>query len=268
MGMNDISPDHSEAIIEAAARGQIGPEADVVGGLLASLHAPGTATGTAPVVGLANNGFAGRVARRTAVAASAAVLGLASVAAAATGAGGLLADDSASTDLEDAIVEEAEVDETEEESSGQDAPDETEAAPGADEARGGGNRPEIEGVDAADGLDEAELELLCEGAENHGHYVSTVARDKSTEGEASHGERVREAAASDCGKDDVEDDGDEDESEDSEDEAEVEDETSDDDEDAADEASDDGRSGNGHGKAKGNGHGEHGNGNGHGHDRD
>ena len=55
-------------------------------------------------------------------------------------------------------------------------------------------------IDAADGLSDDELEVLCAEAGSHGEYVSQVARDQVTETEGNHGARVREAAQSDCGK--------------------------------------------------------------------
>lgn len=88
--MDEFSVERSGAIIEAAARGQILDGHEQTGEVLTGLHAPAQATGVAPLLPAANPGLAGRIARRSGVAASAAVLGLASVAAAATGPLGLL----------------------------------------------------------------------------------------------------------------------------------------------------------------------------------
>ena len=60
---------------------------------------------------------------------------------------------------------------------------------------------EADSVDASDGLSEAELEILCDEASTHGEYVSAVARDRVDES-VPHGERVSEAAHTDCGKTD------------------------------------------------------------------
>jgi len=250
--MNDISIEESEAILDAASRGQAAEHHPVIGEMLTALHAPGEALGSAPALAVASDGITGRIARRTAVAASAAVLGLASVAAAATGGATLLGNDGPELgDTIDAVVEESGDDDTNDEAAS--ATDGEESA--RDEAgEREPHRGEIDGVDPSDGLDDEELELACDAAENHGHYVSLVARDKVTEVDGTHGERVSEAAASDCGKSD------DDESDDDSDDDESDDE-SDDDESDDDERPGNGR-GNGHSKAKGKGH-SNGNGNGH-----
>ncbi|MEO8693283.1 MAG: hypothetical protein ABI658_07180 [Acidimicrobiales bacterium] len=52
--------------------------------------------------------------------------------------------------------------------------------------------------------DELTFQQICDGAENHGEAVSTVAKNKSTVG-AEHGAAVSEMAKSDCGKTDASD---------------------------------------------------------------
>lgn len=269
--MNEISAEQSEAIIEAAACGQALEDGRHVGSLLAALHAPGKADGTAPVLDV-RSGFAGRVARRSAVAASAAVLGLAGVAAAATGTVAPF-DDGPAPSVVEAEIDDAATDTgdervvaAEESSAAAESATELDEPDDADE-RGGADRPEIDGVDPSDGLDDEELALACDGAENHGHYVSLVARDKLTEVEGNHGERIRDAATSECGKPEAVDeeavvDG-------QEGDPDVDEEVDDvDDRDDADGHPGQGNA-HGHDKAKGNGHGNgNGNGNGRGHDRD
>jgi hypothetical protein len=105
--MNEFTLEESEAIIEAAARGEVLEAHRLSGEMLTSLHAPGQALGSAPSIVSASSGVAGRIARRSAVAASVAVLGMASVAAAATGPLGLLGDDEPVETLliEDDVIE-------------------------------------------------------------------------------------------------------------------------------------------------------------------
>jgi hypothetical protein len=79
--MNEISPEESEAIIDAAADGVTAGAHAPLGEMLTSLHAPADSLGSAPAISMASRNVTGRIARRTAVAASIAVLGLASVAA-------------------------------------------------------------------------------------------------------------------------------------------------------------------------------------------
>jgi hypothetical protein len=79
--MNEISPEEPEAIIDAAADGVTAGAHAPLGEMLTSLHAPADALGSAPASSMASRNVTGRIARRTAVAASIAVLGLASVAA-------------------------------------------------------------------------------------------------------------------------------------------------------------------------------------------
>jgi len=197
--MNDLSLEETEILIDAARRGAVPSTHGEVGEVLSALHTP-AAPVSAEAPSLATVGGAGttrRIARRTAVAASAAVLSLAGMAAAATGtlpvgvfeeevqveviegAGKDLGDDAVSTSEggESEVVEGVDVDD----------PDDGRHAP-------------VEGVDPEDGLDDEELEILCDEAVNHGHYVSSVARDKTTEHDGSHGARISESAGSECGK--------------------------------------------------------------------
>lgn len=220
--MDEITPEQSEAIIEAAAGGGVHVEHAAVGELLTRLHAPAAAAGDAPVLSTA--GVAGRLARRTALGASAALFALAGVAAASGTVPLLDTEPSAPPAVEvrvddaavvaddadadaDAVADVADVDGEaggdEHTTGAQEPADETRAeVDGDDVAASPGGRPVIEGVDATDGLDDAELEVACAGVENHGHYVSMVARDKVTETEDTHGRRVSEAARSDCGRGD------------------------------------------------------------------
>ena len=113
--------------------------------------------------------------------------------------------------------------------------------------------------------------MVCAGAENHGHYVSMVARDKVTVTEGTHGRRVSEAARSDCGRGDGDvgmvdlpegtDDADDAEQTDDGDDAERADEGE-----ATDHLDRGNRNGNGNGNGNGNENGN-GNGNGNGHTR-
>lgn len=54
-------------------------------------------------------------------------------------------------------------------------------------------------VDPSDGLSDAELEIICAEASNHGEAVSAVAHDKTKVG-AEHGAAVSAMAQRDCGK--------------------------------------------------------------------
>ena len=136
-----------------------------------------------------------RFAVRTGIAASVAVLALAGSAAALTG--GL--------ELLDSIIPGGKptlsaVQETEPE------PGETDETGGgesaADEGTAGGPELTIDDVNAEDGLDEAELKVLCDNAQSHEEYLAAVAKDMTTEVDGTHGDRVSEAAKSDCGKPD------------------------------------------------------------------
>ena len=111
--MNELTPEESEAIIEAAGRGEVLEAHQLTGEMLTSLHTPGKAGGSAPSIAAATPGVAGRIARRSAVAASVAVLSMASVAAAATGPLGLLGDDEPveTESIEEELVEEELVEE-------------------------------------------------------------------------------------------------------------------------------------------------------------
>ena len=199
--MTELCEDLNDRIIEAASRGDHVEGAEALSGLLTALHSPAT---PAELTGLpaeaaevlAPSGPARRFAFRTGVAATAAVLGLAGTAAALTGGLVLLEPvlpDGGTTvsAVADAGVVESSVVDDDEGGEG--------SADGTDNDDGGGEAEASE-VDGSDGLSEEELAELCEAAENHGEYVSAVARDRAGDGESSHGERVREAAASDCGK--------------------------------------------------------------------
>jgi hypothetical protein len=194
--MNELSPEESEALVEAAARGEIVAGHGDVAEVLVGLHAPLAAAAAAPTLAtVGGDGVTRRIARRTAVAASVAVLSLAGVAAAATGTLPL-GEPADAPEVEivesDAAVGTAAVSE--------------EAVESGDDGEKADRHEPIEGVDPADGLDDEELEILCDAAVNHGHYVSSVARDKTTEHGGNDGSRVSEAAQSDCGKtDDAED---------------------------------------------------------------
>ena len=185
--MEEITPEHSEEILRAAARGDVASVHLPIGEALIELHAlPEMTTLTeAPAVAASEGArFTLRIARRTAVAAVVAMLGLAGVAAAATVGVELLVPSSVSPTFVPP-VEEAD-----------------------EEARESVPVEEIEGVDPSDGLDDEELTILCEAVDNHGQHVSSVARDKITEHDDNHGQRTREAAGSDCGRSDDDGDGD------------------------------------------------------------
>jgi hypothetical protein len=270
--MNEISPEESEAIIDAAADGVTAGAHAPLGEMLTSLHAPADALGSAPAISMASRNVTGRIARRTAVAASIAVLGLASVAAAATGTidllDPLLGDDgptfAAVADDEEEEEVPASTTTVEEDDGDEAVGDDDEVLEGGDDTEPAGQRAEIEGVDPSYGLSDEELTDLCFAAENHGHYVSSVARDKETETDETHGDRVSEAAHSDCGKDidaesvDVESGDDESDDDESDDDESDDDESDDDDDDESDGPG----NGRGRGHEKGNGNG-HENGNGH-----
>lgn len=248
--MNELSPEDAESIIEAAARGESVVGHGQLAEVLTALHAPiaaapGAAAPTPATAG--GDGVTRRIARRTAVAASVAVLSLAGVAAAATGTLPLLeppkVDDVgevAEADAESTDVDSGAAAESDHPDGDAEAVDEGTEEPG--------RHDEIEGVDPTDGLDAEELELLCEAAVNHGHYVSNVAGDRQTEHDGTHGSRVSEAAESDCGKDDDEEPTDVDELEEA---AELEES---DELEETDELDDDAGPGNGHGASNGKGH--------------
>jgi hypothetical protein len=109
-----------------------------------------------------------------------------------------------------------------------------------------------------DGMGVPYGDVACADAENHGEYVSGVARDSRVDdADGNRGSIVSEAAQTDCGKTDDDDESDDDES-DSED---IEDDTSDDDDDRDDKSDDDdddrGNNGNGNGNnGNGNGNGK------------
>ena len=214
--MDDLTPEESEALIEAVARGIVPDGDDGFAEALTAAHiSPAAPKGAVPSLagpgGMTTAGFM----RRTAVGASVGLIALVGVAAAGTAGVVLLT----SNDGESEVIDVEE---------GEDAPVATTIAPtttiaepeaaeseddpeASDRERG----DEIEGVDASDGLDDEELELLCDAAVNHGEYVSSVAKDKNGDDDGeSRGERVSEAAQSDCGKnDDADESGDDDEDE-------------------------------------------------------
>lgn len=218
--MNDLSLHDAERIIEAAAAGESLADHEAVGGFLTSLHAPAGPTealGSAPTLRGGGDGVVARLTRRTAVAASVAVLGVAGVAAAATGGVELLdpvlGDDAPVVIVEDVVEEEGGVEAGAE---GEQSPD-SDAAPeeipeesdGGEGAEAGSDRPHprdpVEGVDLSDGLDETDLPALCAGAVNHGQYVSTIARHWTPGPEETRGDVVSRAAHEDCpSKDDGE----------------------------------------------------------------
>ncbi len=212
--MSEITPEEGEAIVDAAARGEVTDLHPSIGSTLADLHTPvgSAALGVAPTLATAGgDGRTRRIARRSAVAASAALLGVTGVAAAATGGFDLLDPRSEPPAVVETVVVPAAVATDQDGSAGDDA--EPAAAGEGEEAPEGAVEdppPEVEGVDPSDGLDADELELLCAAVTEHGEYVSAVARDRKTESDDAHGTRVNESAASDCGKEDAgaEDDGD------------------------------------------------------------
>ena len=217
--MDDLTPEESEALIEAVARGIVPDGDDGFAEALTAAHiSPAAPKGAVPSLagpgGMTTAGFM----RRTAVGASVGLIALVGVAAAGTAGVVLLT----SNDGESEVID---VEEGEE---GEDAPVATTIAPtttiAEPEAAESEDDPEapdrergdeIEGVDASDGLDDEELELLCDAAVNHGEYVSSVAKDKNGDDDGeSRRERVSEAAQSDCGKnDDADESDDEDEDE-------------------------------------------------------
>lgn len=258
--MSELSPEDAESIIEAAAAGRTASADPELSAALGSLHDPmPLASGEAPAVGSRLAGTA-RYARRTAAVAAIGVMSLVGVAAAGTAGIVLLADDDTEATIGDDLDDDtpASTTTTSTTTSTTTTTTTTTAAPvdevddddddeaGDDERERG---DEIEGVDASDGLDDDELEKLCEAAVNHGEYVSAVARDKETEVEGARGQRVSEAAQSDCGKVDDDEDGDDD----GDDESGDDDADDTDDEDGDDDGVDhtDGPGNNGNGKAKG-----------------
>ncbi len=201
--MNEITPEEAEAIIDAAARGDVADVHTLVGETLADLHAPATEVvdGAAPIlISAGGDGFTARIARRTAIAASAAVLGLAGVAAATTVGFELL--DTGGDDGPELIVEEIAPDiDTAAITDSSEGSEDGAVTPEGDDAPAG-RVESIEGVDPTDGLDDEELEILCDTATNRGDIASKVAKDKVTESDDSPGRRVGEAAKSDCGEGD------------------------------------------------------------------
>ena len=266
--MNDFTPEDADQLLDAAARGGSIDGHTELSEALSELHAPlPPAAGGAPSLAAGGVGGTGRFARRTAVAASLTVFSLVGVAAAGTAGIAILADDEPAVIEDDLTADEVPAETTTTTTTiaaADDPADEIVDDPIApdvddDEADDDGDESdrergdEIEGVDASDGLDDTELELICEAAVNHGEYVSSVARDKQ-EG-ADQGARVSEAAGTDCGKDDVDDaddadDADDDDADDADDDADDADEDADD----AGEADDDDRNGNGNGNGKAKGH--------------
>lgn len=265
--MNDITPSDSERIIEAAAAGR---ETDTHGGVsrvLTSLHAGGATDDSAPVIGLPRRRAAGRVARRTAVAATAAVLGVASMAAAESGVFDpilpgpdpvvALADDEPedAPEIAEATDEQAPIVEESPAAEDGDGPETTTDEPVETAERPRGPEVDIDGVDPSDGVDDAELEIACAAVGNHGEYVRLVARDRLTEHDGTHGDRVSEAAATDCGKPDADDPDDDDEDAGDADDAADDDADADDDDGDEDDTRGPGK-GKGHEKSNGRGHGQ------------
>lgn len=214
-----MTPEESEALIEAVARGDVPFGDDGFAEALTAAHIrPADPRLPAPdLAGHVGMGAAGYV-RRTAVGATIGLLALVGVAAAGTAGVVLLSSNDGDSEIVggDELPPETTLVTTTTEAAPSDD-DASEGESGDDESGGESDRErgdEIEGVDPSDGLDDEELELLCDAAVNHGEYVSAVARDKEglEDGER-RGSRVSEAAQSDCGKsddddDDAEDDGD------------------------------------------------------------
>ena len=200
-----MTPEQSEALIEAVARGDVPVGDDGFAAALTAAHIrPADPKTPAPdLAGAPGMGAVGFV-RRTAVGASFGLLALAGVATAGTAGVVLLSSNAgdAEVTVSDELPPATTLVTTTTEAS-QPADDEAEGDGGesdsdVDRERG----DEIDGVDPSDGLDDAELELLCDAAVNHGEYVSAVARDtEGLEDGERRGDRVRAAAASACGKD-------------------------------------------------------------------
>lgn len=204
--MNELTPEESEAIIEAAARGEVADIDALLGEMLVDLHDPAaeaTHGAAPPLVTAGGDGLTGRIARRTAIAATVAVLSLAGVAAATTVGFELL--DSGGGDAPTLIVDEAEdqVPPTIDDAAVSDSSTGAEDAPGASDSDVEVNGPDpIEGVDPADTLDDVDVEILCDAAANHGEFASSAAKDRTTNTDEAHGEGVSDAARSDCGGED------------------------------------------------------------------
>ncbi len=201
--MSEITPEEAEAIIDAAARGEVADVHTLLGETLADLHAPAieVVDGAAPIlISAGGNGLTARIARRTAIAASAAVLGLAGVAAATTVGFELL--DTGGDDGPELIIDEIAPDiDTAAITDSSEGSDDDAVTPESNDAPS--VRVEsVPGVDPTDGLDGKELEILCDAATNHGDFASAVAKDKVTESDDGPGRRVGEAAKSDCGEGD------------------------------------------------------------------
>ncbi|MDW3217214.1 MAG: hypothetical protein R8F63_01265 [Acidimicrobiales bacterium] len=266
--MNEITLPKSEAIIDAGATGATVPGHEELGQVFAALHAPGEETVAAPDVAV-RTGAVRRVARRTAVAATAAVLGVAGMAAAESGVlDSVLPGPDPVVEIADGAQQEGGEPEAVATADDDDHDAPAEGAPASAEPKG--HEVEIEGVDTSDGVDDEELAIACDGVGNHGEYVRLVARDKLTEHDGTHGDRVSEAASSDCGKPESgdTDDGDENEAETDDDEADEADDEADEADEADEVAPGNGKAkghSNGNGNGNGNGHGR-GNGNGHAHD--
>ncbi|MFQ5556031.1 MAG: hypothetical protein ACE5GB_00720, partial [Acidimicrobiales bacterium] len=212
MNEYEIDPFSAERILDAAATGDVVEGFEDLGEVLGAFHEPADESelaGDLPPVAitpLVVPSGARRLARRTAVAASVAVLALGGAAALATGApllepilgpadpvvvdNGVVAEAlDAPTAVDPTGSSLAAADDSTSSAGGDEVP--AVAAPPAEEAATGA------AVDPSAGLSDEELVILCEEAANHGEYVSQVARDR--EGDGSHGESVSGAAHSECG---------------------------------------------------------------------
>ena len=217
----EIDPFTAERIIDAAATGGTVDGFEDLVQLLSDLHEPlaeSEPTGSLPpaaVVAPVGAASISGLTRRVAVGAAVVVLTLGGVAAAVSGTPRLF----------DPIFGSASSENSQPDSSDGDgnAPDQdtgSSAAADSEFSVVAGDLPAAEGadddesepgsVDASDGLSEEELVTLCIEASTHGEYVSAVARDRVDES-VPHGERVSEAAHTDCGKTDDADEDPEDE---------------------------------------------------------
>ncbi|GEM_PF-2302187 len=215
--MNERTPEQTDAIIEAAAAGEPSPTHPELGDFLNQLHGsdPVVDMGSAPPVSTGARRLwptSGRIARRTAAAASVAVFGLVGVAAASTGAIDFLAPRrSTPVIVEDQNPDSSGLDSADPASSGLDSADPASADPAS--ADPSSSDPEDsdavleEVVPPEPEPDVSGPEAQCEQAETHGDYVSSVAQDKTGDSDKNHGERVSKAAHSDCGKTDPDGDG-------------------------------------------------------------
>ena len=213
----EIDPFTAERIIDAAATGGTVDGFEDLVQLLSKLHEPlaeSEPTGSLPpaaVVAPVGAASIGWLTRRVAVGASVVVLTLGGVAAAVTGPSTLFEpilsfaqSDDSQTGSDTAMT-------AQDQDTGPPAAGDSVFSVAVDDLEvPGGEQLDSDSVDASDGLSEDELMILCDEATTHGEYVSAVARDRVNE-TVPHGERVSEAAHTECGKTDDADEDPEDE---------------------------------------------------------